>query len=476
MQDARALHPKIVNQDVGSMSRKLLSGVCALLVVSGVCSPGAGAYAVLAHEAIIDSSWESGIRPLLLQRFPGATHDELRQAHGYAYGGAIIQDLGYYPHGSHLFSDLVHYVRSADFVEALIRDSKDLNEYAFALGALAHYCADNDGHRIAVNRVVPMLYPKLRQKYGEVVTYDENPADHLKTEFGFDVLEVARQHYAPDAYHDFIGFEVAKPLLERAFRETYSIDLQSVFTDFDKSINSYRYDVSKLIPNATRVAWQIKKNDIQKAIPTATRREFIYHMSRSSFEKNWGRTYQKPGLGTRFLAFLFRIIPKIGPLKILDFKTPTPQAENMFMASFNAAVDDYTRELKAVPSGLNIPNANLDTGGPVQPGKYPLADETYADLLDRLDKNQFRDISPELRANILDYYADTNAPFATKKHSKQWVRVLQEINQIKAAPARGQAGQLDASPSSGGPVGSSDSELRSGQAVLPEFPSAAAQR
>ncbi len=458
------------------MIRRFLSGVCALLVLSGGCSPGIGAYAVLAHEAIIDSSWVSGIRPLLLQRFPGATHDELRQAHGYAYGGAIIQDLGYYPHGSHLFSDLVHYVRSADFVEALLRDSKDLDEYAFALGALAHYCADNDGHRIAVNRAVPMLYPKLRRKYGDVVTYDENPEAHLKTEFGFDVLEVARQHYASDAYHDFVGFEVAKPLLERAFRETYSIELESVFGDFDKSVNSYRYDVSTLIPKATRLAWQIKKNDIQKELPTATRREFVFHMSRSSFEKNWGRTYQKPGLGTRFLAFLFRIIPKIGPLKILDFKTPTPQAENMFMASFNAAVDDYTRELKAVPSGLNIPNANLDTGGPVQPGKYPLADETYADLLDRLDKNQFRDISPELRANILDYYADTNAPFATKKHSKQWSRALQEINQIRVAPAPAKAGQLDASPSSVGPVGSSDSELRTGQLVLSEFAGAVAQR
>ncbi|HEY4739311.1 MAG TPA: zinc dependent phospholipase C family protein [Candidatus Acidoferrales bacterium] len=429
------------------MLRRFLSSVCALLMVSGFFSPGAVAYAVLAHEAVIDSCWESGIRPLLLQRFPGSTHDELRQAHGYAYGGAIIQDLGYYPHGSHLFSDLVHYVRSADFVEALLRDSKDLNEYAFALGALAHYCADNNGHRIAVNRVVPMLYPKLRQKYGDVVTYDENPAAHLKTEFGFDVLEVARQHYASDAYHDFIGFEVAKPLLEHAFRDTYSIELQSVFSDFDKSVNSYRYDVSKLIPKATRLAWQTKKNDIQKELPTATRNEFVYRMSRSSFEKNWGKTYEKPGLGTRILAFLFRIIPKIGPLKTLDFKTPTPQAENMFMASFNAAVDEYTHDLKGVPSGLNLPNTNLDTGGSVEPGKYPLADDTYADLLDRLDKNQFRDISPGLRANILDYYADTNAAYATKKHSKQWARVLQEINQIKTAPAPAQAGQV-VSPSS----------------------------
>src|SRR6202047_2901759 len=125
-----------------------------------------GAYAVLAHEAIIDSAWATDIRPLLLGRFPNATKEELKEAHGYAYGGSIIQDMGYYPHGSKFFSDLTHYVRSGDFVLALLRDSKDLDGYAFALGALAHYAADNDGHLIGVNRAVPLLYPKLKKKYG----------------------------------------------------------------------------------------------------------------------------------------------------------------------------------------------------------------------------------------------------------------------------------------------------------------------
>src|SRR6202047_373820 len=119
------------------------------------------AYAVLSHEAIIDSVWDTNIRSLLLKRFPNATPEELKEAHGYAYGGAIIQDMGYYPHGSFFFSDLAHYVRSGDFVLALIRDSKDLDGYAFALGALAHYAADNSGHPIGTNRAVPLLYPKL---------------------------------------------------------------------------------------------------------------------------------------------------------------------------------------------------------------------------------------------------------------------------------------------------------------------------
>ena len=192
------------------------------------------AYAVLAHEAIIDSVWDTNIRPLLLKRFPDATAEELKEAHGYAYGGAIIQDMGYYPHGSFFFSDLTHYVRSGDFVLALLHDSKDLDGYAFALGALAHYASDNEGHPIGTNRAVPLLYPKLKTKYGDSVTYEEDKLAHVKTEFGFDVLEVARGRYAPDTYHDFIGFGVSVPLLEQAFQETYGLDLKTVLINEDE--------------------------------------------------------------------------------------------------------------------------------------------------------------------------------------------------------------------------------------------------
>ncbi len=416
--------------------RRFTASLTVLLLLLGSFPARSEAYAVLAHEAIIDSTWEQGIRPLLLARFPNASHDELRTAHAYAYGGAIIQDLGYYPHGSHLFSDIVHYVRTADFIRALLRDSQDLNEYAFALGSLAHYAADNDGHSIAVNRAVPILYPRLRRKYGDVMTYAENPSAHLKTEFGFDVLEVAKERYAPDAYHDFIGFNVATPLLERAFQDTYGVPLKSVFNDLDRAIGSYRYDVSKLIPRATKIAWQLKKNEIEKDIPTMTQRKFLYHLSRASFEKNWGKKYQKPGFGSVILAFLYRLIPKIGPLKTLQFKTPTPQTETMFMASFNAAVENFTRELKTIPDGgPSIPNTNFDTGGPVLPAQYTLADDAYADLLDKLAENGFKNIPDEMRADILHYFADTSLPFDIKRKPKDWARVQAELNTLKSTPA-----------------------------------------
>ena len=391
-------------------------------------------YSVLTHEAIIDSAWHDGIKPLLLKRFPNATPDDLKTAHAYTYGGCVIQDLGYYPFGSHLFSDLLHYVRTGDFVQALIRDSQDLNDYAFALGALAHYAADNQGHRVAVNRAVPMLYPKLRAKYGDTIAYDQNPSAHLKTEFGFDVLQVAKGRYAPDDYRGFIGFEVSKPLLEKAFEETYSVSLKSVFSDFDLAVGTYRYSVSKAIPTATKVAWETNKDQIQKDIPGVTKQKFLYHISRSSYEKNWGRKYQKPGFKVELLAFLFRLVPKIGPFSVFRFKTPTPEAEKLFEASFNGSVTDYEHFLheEKDTGQIELVNDNFDTGTVTGPGQYPLADKTYAELLDKLDKDHFAQVTPELRATLLDFYKDPNAPFTTKKDQKEWVKVLKEVDELKA--------------------------------------------
>ena len=272
----------------------------ALLAILGFCLPAAAsAYSVLTHEAIIDSAWPNELRPLLLERFPNATPDQLREAHAYAYGGAIIQDMGYYPFGSKFFSDLVHYARSGDFVLALLKDareSQDINDYAFALGALAHYAADNLGHPVAVNRTVPLVYPKLRAKFGPEITYEDNPAAHLKTEFGFDVVEIARGQYASEAYHDFIGFQVAKPLLERAFKETYCVDLKDLFGSLDLALGSYRFTVSELLPEMTKAAWSAKKKDIQTLQAGMTRRRYIYRVSDGRVSEGFGQPIPPPRL------------------------------------------------------------------------------------------------------------------------------------------------------------------------------------
>ena len=420
-----------------SEGRTSFARVCALVLALSLSlgwPAKSAAYAVLAHEAIIDSVWDTSIRPLLLKHFPDATGEQIKEAHAYAYGGAIIQDMGYYPHGSHFFSDLTHYVRSGDFVLALLRDAKDLDGYAFALGALSHYAADNDGHLIGVNRAVPILYPKLKKKYGNVVTYEEDPLAHVKTEFGFDVLEVAQGRYAPDSYHDFIGFAVSGPLLEQAFQETYGLDLKTVLSDEDKVLGSYRYDVSRLLPKATRIAWSLKKDEIVKDQPGITKNKFLYNLSRASYQKSWGKDYQPPTLADRFLAFLARMVPKFGPLKVLQLRAPTPETQRMFEASFNATLDRYRKLLGQVGAGQpDLPNDNFDTGGVTGPGKYRLGDEAQAKLLDALAKQNFSGVSPDLRAEFLEFYGHPDAPYATKRNPKAWAKVQVELEQLKRA-------------------------------------------
>ncbi len=397
-------------------------------VLSGTLSYG---YTVLTHEAIIDSVWDASLQKLLLKRFPNATPEELQQAHAYAYGGCIIQDLGYYPFSSRLFSDLTHYVRSGDFITALIRESKDLNEYAFALGALEHYAADTEGHRIATNRAVPMLYPELRRKYGNDVTYWDNPVAHIRTEFGFDVLQVASGRYAPDGYHSFIGFQVSRDLLERAFQDTYGIEMKDIFGNVTIALGSYRYAIRSIIPGMTRVAWSLKQDQLRKEIPGITRKKFLYNLSRSSYEKEWGKDYQKPGLGTRILAFLFRFLPGGGPFKALRIRTPTPAVEKLFMASFNATIERYKAVLANVDAGgPELPNENFDSGAATIAGKYKGADEAYAKLVGKLADRKFLGMQPDLRQNVLTYYKDFRPPASPKSTSKEQAELAKLVDEL----------------------------------------------
>jgi len=409
-----------------------LSGPLILSLLLGMSCADCAGYSVLTHEAIIDAAWKDSIEPLLLKRFPSATPEELLQAHAYAYGGAIIQDLGYYPFGNKFFSDLTHYVRSGDFVLALIEESRDLNEYAFALGALSHYATDTSGHALATNRAVAIMYPGLAKKYGPVVTYQEKPSAHMKVEFGFDVDQVAKGHYAPKAYHDFIGFEVSKPVLERAFARTYSLDMSSVFFRVDLAIGSYRHAVSTVIPRMTKVAWHLKKGEIQHSDPSETKTKFIYNISNSLYRKDWGDVYEKPGFFAKVKAFFLRLVPKVGPFSGLAFHPPTPSVEALFMHSFNEALDCYRALLLAQQEGrLQLSNENLDTGGVTEAAAYRLTDDTYAQLLKRTSG---KPISEPLRQEILSYYSDLEKPFATKRNSKAWHELIKDLDALKSKP------------------------------------------
>jgi Zinc dependent phospholipase C len=424
--------PQTSNGAAATRSHLLSVRAATLFLVVLMCSGSSAAYSVLTHEEIVDLLWTDEIRPLLLQRYPGLSEDQLKEAHAYAYGGAVIQDLGYYPFGSKEFSNLVHYVRSGDFVRELLLESQDANEYAFALGALSHYAADIAGHP-AVNQSVAIEYPKLRAKFGKSVRYAQDKTAHLKTEFGFDTVQVAKNRYASQQYHDFIGFQVSKPLLERVFPVVYGVELKDVLTHEDLAVGSYRFAVSRMIPEMTQVALQTHKKDLMRETPNFSKRKFLYRLSRSDYERQWGKDYVKPGAGTRILSTLLRYMPKIGPFKGLAFNNPTPLTEDLYFKSINTTVDHYRAFLEEVRTdSLVLPNCDLDSGNVTKAAEYSLTDDAYAGLLAQLSERKFDQTSPALRDNILQFYSDLSLPIETKKNQVHWQDVLTELEQLKS--------------------------------------------
>ena len=391
---------------------RVRAAACALAIVL-VAPPPLRAYGVLSHLAVVDAAWDGAIVPVLEQRFPGLTADDLRRAHAFAYGGAVAQDMGYYPGGSRALGDLMHYVRSADFVRALADEARDANECAFALGTLAHFLGDSEGHPLGVNRVVPLTFPKLRRKFGDAVTYDQDPKAHLRVEFGFDVVQVARGLYPSEDYRRFIGFEIPAPLLARAVRRTYGLELADFLPRPERSVRSFRKFLASLFPKATRVAWAYKKDEIEKALPGATSARFVYSLSNAAFEKEWGRDYDRPGLGSRVGAFLLRLVPKVGPLRVLIPKPPPPEGERLYEESFNVVLADYGAAVRGDrPPAANV---NLDVGAETPPGTYGRADKAWADLCTRLAAagRVPAAVDPALASAILAHYGGattTSAP------------------------------------------------------------------
>jgi hypothetical protein len=416
---------------VSSRARRLwLLALCLVLA-----APPAPAYSVLTHEEIVDLVWELQLQPMLKHRFPQATDDDLRKAHAYAYGGSLVADMGYYPFGNQYFSDLLHYVRSGDLTVQLLKDATDLNDYAFALGALSHYAADNSGHP-TINKVVAIEFPKLAKKYGQEVTYVDDPKAHIRAEFGFDMVQVAKNRYTSDRYHDFIGFEIDKPLLERAFQETYNMPLSDVIKNEDLAIGTFRRSISQVIPDMTRVALLARKKEIVQDTPNFSEKKFLYYVSRKDYEKVWGNEYRKPGFGTRVLAFFLRLVPKVGPFKAVAFKIPTTQTEDMYIKSVDLTIDDYRGLLRdSSDPRLTLTNKDYDTGRDTRAGEYSLTDKTYQRLLADQASHHFDHISPELRDNILDFYSNLNAPIHTKRSKKAWDATLANLDALRHTDA-----------------------------------------
>ena len=375
---------------------------------------------MLAHETVVDAAWDDLLVPLLRQRFPKTTAADLQRARAFAYGGSVIQDLGYYPFGNKLFTDLLHYVRSGDFVEALLREAQTVDELAFALGAVAHYASDNIGHPGAVNKSVPIIYPKLRTKFGNDVIYAEDPKRHVMVEFAFDVVQTATGAYLPDAHRQHIGFELSVPLVERAFTATYGIGFKELFGDLDTAVGTFRYAVSQLIPEMTRVAWKHKEDEIRKLAPAVQQNAFVYSFTRRDYERAYGTKYRSPGIFARFVGLLARILPKIGPLSAMKFRVPTPEAQKLFAESFRDTRERYrTLIVDARDGRVQLPNTDFDVGQPPRWGENVVADRAYVELLERLGGGNFAAAPPELKRLLAQFFARLEAPQPDKTLRKK---------------------------------------------------------
>ncbi|TWR25882.1 zinc dependent phospholipase C family protein [Mucilaginibacter pallidiroseus] len=408
-----------------------------LLVVAGNT---AKAYSILAHEAVIDASWRSDIVPLLKKKYPSATYDELLLAHSYAYGGSIVADMGYMPFGNGFFTDLVHYVRSGDFIETLISESQNLNEYAFSLGALSHYMADKYGHSLSTNRNVPIVYPKLKKKFGDVVTYDDDHTSHSRMEFAYDVLQVGQGNYTSEAYRDFIGFNMAVPVLERAFYKTYGQKLNTIFSNINSSINMMRWGVRNLFPALTKNAYKANRAEIEEMHPGITVKKFRYKMSRRAFNLQYGKERKHGNFFSKLAAGFISILPKIGPLKTLNFKSPGEEGQRLFAESFEAIVKNYKSSLNDVDNGrLVLPDIDFDTGHDTHIGEYPLADKTWAKLVETLQKQGFKHLNPPLQQSIASFYNASGTPDIYRDKPEYWAKLSTALQQMKAMQPIAQA-------------------------------------
>ena len=428
-----------------------------LLLLLIAWHPRSIAYSLLTHEELIDLTWQDSIVPLLLSSYPGLTSAQLDRARAYAYGGCVIQDMGYYPFGDQLFSDLTHYVRTGDFVLALFRNAKNADELAFAIGALSHYIGDSIGHSQATNHAVALQFPKLRARYGPSVNYAQGKHPHVQVEFAFDIDQITQHRLAPIQYLRHIGMSVPIRQLTLAFYQTYGINENFTRHGRTFNIDTYRMATRKLIPRAAYALTLIHRDQEPPEPDNDDTKQITIEAANASKLSGWDAYRRKAGFETHFIAFLIRIAPKFGPLALLAIKGPTTTAEADYLHSLVSSTSIIRNRLTlltpianrvAPPAGVTIAampamaedprrpfiNRDLDTGQSVKPGGYSLTDKTYAKLLARLTEDPKQSIPPGIKQDILAYYSDPNAPIITKKDPRAWSAVQDQLKVLASMP------------------------------------------
>lgn len=441
------------------MRFRRLRSVAVILLMMLMCGARrAGAYSLLTHEQLIDLTWNDSIAPLLKSRYPNLTAADLDRARSFAYGGCVIQDLGYYPFGNSFFSDLTHYVRSGDFVLALFRNAHNANELAFAVGALSHYIGDSIGHSQATNSAVAFEFPKLAARYGPSVNYAEGPHQHVSVEFAFDIDQIAKHRIAPLGYLRHIGIRVPTHQVALAFYETYGLSDDFATGRRNKfNLSEYQFATRTFIPRVAYAVTLMNRGHEVAESDTADAKEIEKESADAATLYNWAAYRKKAGFETHLIACVFRVLPKFGPLSMLAIKGPTSATEADYMHSMVSAttllryrlalftpVKARQAELMGAPASTPslgppdpehpLPNRDLDTGQIVKPGGYSLTDKTYAELLHRLTRDPNQQIPPGIKSDVLAYYSDLDAPITTKRKPLVWAQVQADLKTLAAMP------------------------------------------
>ena len=415
------------------LARSFLVRLAAVLVVLfGACQP-INAYSVLTHELIIDLTWSDSIQPLLLRRFPNLTPEQLRAAHAYAYGGCVIQDLGYYPFGKPSFSNLLHYVRPGDFIRALFRDSQNANDVAFSIGALSHYLGDTIGHPEAINIAVGDAFPALKAKYGPNVNYAEGPRQHVRAEFAFDINDIAQGRIAPERFLNRIGFAVPVPLLTKAFYETYGLDLADVLGRKQPELKGYRFSVRTLLPRVAYAETVLHRKRMRALSDPASQSvdDLNKQIAALAASDHWDSYRKHAGIGTYMLAGLIVVLPKVGPLNDLKIEGPNAATEVDYVNSLLKTVSSMRSKVQNATRTDGLPNLDLDTGNEVLPGTYLLCDTTYAQLLHHVTSAPQTPIPFGIKRDLQAYFADpSKATYLTTQQVSQVQKDMQVLSTI----------------------------------------------
>jgi len=281
---------------------------------------------------------------------------------------------------------------------------------------------------------VPLLKQnrKLRKKYGDFITYGDDHTSHSRLEFSYDVLQVSRGTYTSQAYHDFIGFKVSEPVLERAFLKTYGLKLSDMFRDFNSAVGTLRWGVNNLIPAIIKMTWRTQRDSILKHQPTMTARKFKYQIKKREFYTEFGKTKVHEGLETDLITFIIRVAPKIGPFKTFKYVNPGSTGEKRFIKAFDTITAHFARNLARFRDhNLALNNVDFDTGRPTVIDEYNMADQAYAEWLIKLDKEHFEYVTPSVKEALLNFYGDPRLILYSHKYPFNCDELEQAIANLK---------------------------------------------